>query len=78
MINQDWMSQTMALPLPIKPSEMEAWARLRGVKLRPWEVELIWSLDRCWLKAMRKGRGFRGWPAPPRRPTRACGAGGGS
>lgn len=42
-------------PLPLLRREMEAWMRVKGVPLRPFEVELIEVLDRAWLKAMREG-----------------------
>jgi hypothetical protein len=36
-------------PEPIKPTEIEAWQRLRGVELLPWELSLILALDNALL-----------------------------
>lgn len=38
--------------MPLAFSEMEAWSRLRGVTLTPWEVQTIKSLDREYLNVM--------------------------
>lgn len=32
-------------PARISHAEMEAWARLHGVQLTPWEVETLFALD---------------------------------
>lgn len=45
-------------PLPLRPTEIEAWARLRGITWRNWELELLGVLDVAWLTAMR-GQGRR-------------------
>jgi hypothetical protein len=34
----------------IPPSELEAWQRLCGVRLSPWEVETVYELDRLALR----------------------------
>jgi hypothetical protein len=36
-------------PNAITWSEMDAWARLTRSRPRPWEVELLHLLDRCYL-----------------------------
>lgn len=33
----------------LAPSEIEAWARLRGIEFAPWQVELFSKLDRVFL-----------------------------
>jgi len=32
---------------PIQPSEVEAWSRLTGASFRPWQVSLIFDMDRA-------------------------------
>lgn len=34
---------------PLQPSELEAWSRLMGVKLRPWEVQALFKMDAAFL-----------------------------
>lgn len=41
--------------LPIRHSEIEAFCRLSGTRLRPWEVEVIEILDTAWLAAQHQG-----------------------
>lgn len=38
-------------PSGIPPSEIDAWQRLHGVRLTPWEVELLMAVDRAVLAA---------------------------
>lgn len=41
--------------LPIPASEIQAWAALSGVRLRPWHVTVLRGLDAAYLKvAMEK------------------------
>lgn len=43
-------------PGAIAYPDILAWCRLRGVRLAPWEVEIITALDGAWLGAQaRKG-----------------------
>lgn len=32
---------------PLAPSELEAWARLQGLALTPWEVDTLLAMDRA-------------------------------
>lgn len=41
------VSQVGALPMPW--SEMDAWCRLRGIKLKAWEIRVLGALDDLWL-----------------------------
>lgn len=41
---------SMAGPLPLSYQEIEAWGRLNGRRLLPWEVRAIKKLDRAWLE----------------------------
>ena len=42
------------VPLPILDSEVEAFCRLRGLVLRPQDLEALERLDCAWLLAMRE------------------------
>jgi hypothetical protein len=35
---------------PVPPSEIEAWQRLSGVRLSPWEIDTVHELDRLALR----------------------------
>jgi len=37
---------------PIQPSELEAWSRLTGVSLKPWQVGLIFDMDNARRRVM--------------------------
>lgn len=32
---------------PLAPTEIEAWARLQGLQLTPWEVDTLLAMDRA-------------------------------
>lgn len=34
---------------PLQPSEVEAWSRLMGVKLRPWEAKALFKMDAAFV-----------------------------
>ncbi|WP_424813570.1 phage tail assembly chaperone [Roseococcus sp. YIM B11640] len=36
-------------PAAITHQDIEAWGRLKGVRLAPWELEAIQALDGTWL-----------------------------
>lgn len=38
-------------PAPITFQDLEAWARMRALRLAPWEVEVIQDLDTTWMNA---------------------------
>jgi len=37
---------------PLTWAEVDAWARLNAVMLRPWEVRMLRKLDRLWLEVV--------------------------
>ena len=43
-------------PNPVQPSEVEAWCRLTGYRLSPWEVETLFAMDRAFLSRVNKPR----------------------
>lgn len=47
------LSASRAAESGIAPSEIEAWQRLRGVKLTPWEVDTLEAVDRACMSIMR-------------------------
>jgi hypothetical protein len=42
-------------PSPITYSEIEAWSRAKREPVRPWELDIIRTLDRAFLKASGEG-----------------------
>lgn len=44
---------TQGHPLPVPPSEIQAWCVLNQCRLKAWELELFDILDTTWLEAMR-------------------------
>ena len=45
------------MPIPI--SEIEAWARLRGITFKTWQLDALLRLDHVWLQVMgQKGHPF--------------------
>lgn len=38
-------------PAPLGFAEIAAWSGLRGVRLTPWEVEILRDLDASWFAA---------------------------
>ena len=40
--------------LPLAWSEIDAWARLNGYRLKPWHVEALCLLDDAWLEVAAK------------------------
>jgi hypothetical protein len=38
------------MPIPI--SEIEAWARLRQITFKPWQLDALLRLDHVWLSVM--------------------------
>lgn len=51
-------------PEPLRPSEVEAWARLNGISLRPDHAAIIAAMDGIWLEWARKPEADRGGAAP--------------
>lgn len=37
---------------PLAWAEVDAWARLNGVTLRPWEARVLRRLDKLWLEVV--------------------------
>ncbi len=57
----DWFWELSALrsggfsaPNPIPPTEVEAWSRLTGIRLEPWEARMILKVDRYFISAFTK------------------------
>jgi hypothetical protein len=44
-------------PVRLSWVEIDAFNRLSGTKLKPWEIEIIEALDDCWMAAQRKPGG---------------------
>lgn len=44
----------MSGPLPITNTEIDAWQRVHGIRLTPWELDCIYLLDGLALEASRK------------------------
>jgi hypothetical protein len=51
-------------PLPIGWDEIDAFCRLTGTRLAPWEVEFIEALDDLWMAESWKNSKSRGKPEP--------------
>jgi hypothetical protein len=49
-------SAGMSEPAPIAWAELQAWAQLHGRVLRPWQAQLLRTLDRLWIDTWRAGR----------------------
>ena len=47
-------------PLPVPSMEIAAWAALRGIQLRGWEVRALRLLDAKWLEVSREASRSRG------------------
>lgn len=47
-------------PLPLSYSEMEAWARLTGRTLTPWEVLVLRRLDNAYLATWNEAQATKG------------------
>jgi hypothetical protein len=41
-------------PLPIGWSDLESWARIRGVALSGWDLECLAALEAAWFRARGK------------------------
>lgn len=50
-------------PSPITWADIDAYVRLSGVRLAPWEVEIVEALDDVWLREMATRDSTRGQPA---------------
>lgn len=46
-----------AVPGALLPSEIEAWARLQGVRFTGWEIGTLMAMDRAALDALAEGKG---------------------
>lgn len=42
-------------PSPISFADIDAWQRVTGFKLRPWQLECIRRADEAYLASLRKG-----------------------
>ena len=54
-------------PSELAYSEIEAWSRLNGLRLSPWEVETLRTIDDAFLGAYADRPRAPKRPAPPRR-----------
>lgn len=43
-------------PVPIMWADIDAFVRLSGVRLAPWEIEIVEALDDAWLDALGSAR----------------------
>lgn len=41
-------------PQPLSWQDMEAWARISGIELQPWQAVIFRAMDRAWLAAVAK------------------------
>lgn len=48
-------SYGMSGPNPLSWGDLKAWDDLTGTGLKSWEVRLLKSLDRVWLRVMHEG-----------------------
>lgn len=68
-LNDARAAPTMTGPAAITYPDMDAWCRLRGIRLAPWEVATLAELDRKFRSVVSKDRPGRG-PAEERKPQR--------
>ena len=38
-------------PLPLSWQDMDAWARISGIELQPWQARILRAMDAAWLEA---------------------------
>jgi hypothetical protein len=47
---------SMAGPLRITFAEIEAWQRVQGMLLEPWQIDAITGADRAYIASVAKGK----------------------